>query len=410
MTGTVLLGMLFGSCLPWAKASSLQFHSFLSERVRSHTDPMPSVHFIYTTGCNQYQLIHSTVLDHSWLAAGNEGRLTRIVAGCNSTEERDLMSKSPLRDDSRFGAFIAQGDLELIPATGERYPARSRPHALEQWMHAHFPKEDVVAILDPDMAFLQPVSQHPSLRQVARGRMVSSSGWEYYGDGTNTDITREYASGPIWLIDPVDLQTLIPEWKKMTDTWPKATDGLMREQFSFQKSAMIHKIPATYVDGLSTEMLSLDADDYVLHYFRSYAYGSWGFHKALASKGWYADHFSNSVPSPIECGAPLLQEPPPALSGEDENHQAVTLSVVLKVMNKAFRAHREAYCPDEAAAFRRDGPKAFGLMRLMQPKGCPGRDGERTRYRVEPNVEPKWDEVQAIGGSLCSDEAQMLQK
>jgi len=318
------------------------------------------------------------------------------------------MSKSPLRHDSRFRVFFAQGDLEVIPTTGEHYPARSRPHALEQWMQAHFPTEDVVAILDPDMAFLKPVSQHPSLRQVARGRMVSSN-WEDFGDGTNFDITSDYASGPIWLIDPVDLQKLIPEWKEMTDIWPKKADGLMREQFSFQKSAMMHKLPATFVDDLATEMLSLDDDSYVLHYFRSYSYGSWGFHKALASSGWYADHFSNSVPSPVECGAPLLQQPPPPPMNGEIN-QAVTLSVVLKVMNDACRAQREAYCPDDAATFRRGGPKAFGLMRLMQPQGCPEPQGELTRYRVEPDAEPKWDEAQAIGGSLCSSEAQMLQK
>jgi hypothetical protein len=407
MNGTIFLGTLFVNCLRWATASSLQFHSFLSKQARIHSVPMPSVHFIYTTGCNQYQLIHSIVLDHTWRATGNEGQLTRIVAGCQSTEERDLMSKSPLRDDSSFRAFFAQGDLEVIPATGERYPARSRPHALEQWMQAHFPKEDVVAILDPDMAFLKPLSQHPSLRQVARGKMVSADGWESYGDGTNTDITPDYATGPVWFINPVDLQTLIPEWKTMTDTWPKAkSGGLMREQFSFQKSAMMHKVPATFVDDLATEMLAPDDDAYVLHYFRSYGYGSWAFHKALASSGWYADHFSNSVPSPVECGAPLLQQPPPP----PDNGVAVTLSVLLKVMNSAFRAQREAYCPDDAAAFKRDGPKAFGLMRLMQPRGCPERHGELTRYRVDSNADSKWDESQALGGSTCSAEALMLQK
>jgi len=319
------------------------------------------------------------------------------------------MSKSPLRDDSRFRAFFAQGNLEVIPTTGEHYPARSRPHALEQWMRAHFLTEDVVAILDPDMAFLKPVSQHPSVRQVARGKMVSSSGWQDYGDGTNADIKPDYASGPIWLIDPVDLQTLIPQWEKLTDTWPKVTDGLMREQFSFQKSAMMHKIPATFVDDLASEMLSLEDDTYALHYFRSYAHGTWGFHKALASTGWYADQFSNSVPSPVECGAPLLQQPPPPPKN-DENYQAVTLSVVLKVMNNAFRAQREAYCPDDAVAFKRDGPKTFGLMRLMQPRGCPERQGEFTRYRVDPNADPEWDKAQALGNNECSAEAQMLQK
>mmetsp|Transcript_127480 Transcript_127480/g.396859 ORF Transcript_127480/g.396859 Transcript_127480/m.396859 type:complete len:418 (-) Transcript_127480:82-1335(-) len=370
----------------------------------------PSVHFLYTTGCNDYQLTASVVLDHSWAAANNTGRLTRVVAGCKSPEARELLSKSPLAGSPDFAVFFAKGDdLDIIPATGERYPARSRPHALGQWFELAAPSEDVVCLVDPDFAFLQPISQHPSLARVRSGRMVSSSIWQLYGDPSAASISREYKTGPVWLVATSDLRAMLPEWRSLTDSWPKVGDGLMREQFAFQASAEKHGVPADFVDDLATEMMhsaGFLATPYALHYFRSYNFGGWGFHKALASSGWYADRFNNSVPPPLECGAPLLQEPPQPPEMMDE---ALSMATLLPVMNAAFRAHREAYCSGEADAFAERGAAAFGLARLMQPISCPGRLGELTRYRVEPALPAAWDEVQALGGDRCSLQAQMLQ-
>jgi len=366
----------------------------------------PSVHFIYTTGCNDYQLTHSVVFDSSWKAVGNAGRLTRITAGCNTEADRELMSKSPLHGDERFTVFHAKGDLARIPETGEIYPARSRPHALEQWMKSAYPTEAVVAMLDPDFVFFKPISEHPALSQVKRGKMVSSSGWGAYSDATYGQIdSSEYATGPIWLLDPADLLMLIPEWQSFTDAYKKQGDGLMREQYSFQMSAAKHHVPAEFVEDLSTVVLCEPAGKHyhTMHYFSSLNYKEWGFHKALASSGWYADHFHNSVPPPVHCGAPLLQEPPQA--PEDEC-TAQALVALLPRMNDAFQSLRAVYCPGEAEAFKQRGRGAFGLVRTMHPIGCPNMEGGRTLYRVDPQAVASWTADQALGGSKCSDAAQ----
>jgi len=368
---------------------------------------MPSVHFLYTTGCNDYQLISGVVLDHSWRTTGNIGRLTRIVAGCKTPGDRELLSKSPLSGSADYAVFMAEGDLDHLPATGERYPARARPHAIEQWLKKAKPSEDVICLIDPDFAFLRPISRHPSLATVRAGKMVSTP-WDFWGDASGNAIPREYKTGPVWLLATSDLRRIIPEWKTLTDSWQKVGDGLMREQFAFQASAQQHGIPADFVDDLATEILlpsGARADPYTLHYFRSYNFGRWGFHKSLASSGWYADHFNNSVPPPTRCGAPLLQEPP---RPPERSPEALTLFTLLPVMNAGLRAYRAAYCAGEAEAFQRRGASAFGLARLMHPTSCQGQLGELTRYRVEPGRPARWDEEQALGGQRCSRSAQML--
>mmetsp|Transcript_83715 Transcript_83715/g.161599 ORF Transcript_83715/g.161599 Transcript_83715/m.161599 type:complete len:415 (+) Transcript_83715:85-1329(+) len=380
------------------KQSLMQWHLHLNL-----STPSPSVHFIYTTGCDDYQLTHSVVFDYSWRAVGNVGRLTRITAGCNAPADRELMSKSPLHGDPRFAVFHATGELARIPATGEIYPARSRPHALEQWLRSAYPTETVVAMLDPDFVFFKPISEHPSLSLVKLGKMVSSSGWGAYGN----DAGPEYATGPIWLLDPADLLMLIPEWKSFTDTYEKHGDGLMREQFSFQKSAAKHHVPAEFVNDLSTVVLCEPAGQkyHTMHYFSSLNYKEWGFHKALASSGWYADQFHNTVPPPCQCGAPLLQEPPRPPADQCNPQSLVAL---LPRMNEAFQSLRAIYCPGEAQAFQQQGRGAFGLVRTMHPISCPNQEGSRTRYRVDPKENASWTANQALGGSRCSPEAQMV--
>jgi len=366
----------------------------------------PTIHFIYTTGCDDYQLTHSVVFDSSWKAVGNVGRLTRITAGCKTAEDRETMSKSPLHGDPHFAVFHATGDLARIPATGEIYPARSRPHAIGQWMAIAYPTEAVVAMLDPDFVFFKPISAHPSLSLVKRGKMVSSSGWGSYGDGNDVG-GQEYSTGPIWLLDPADLLMLIPEWKSFTDAYEKHGDGLMREQYSFQMSAAKHHVPAEFVDDFSTVELCepAGASFHTMHYFASLNYKEWGFHKSLASSGWYADHFQNTVPPPCQCGAPLLQEPPQPPA---DDCAAKSLVALLPRMNEAFQSLRVIYCPGEAQAFQQKGRGAFGLVRTMHPISCPGQEGSRTRYRVVPQETASWTADQALGGSRCSPEAQMV--
>jgi len=394
-----------------AQSSQLPSAASQPQQLPSPEPAWQAVHFIYTTACDDYQLIHSVVLDYNWLHAKNTGRLTRIVSGCRSAAEKTTLARSPLSSSQGFAVFFAEGVLDHIPSTGERYPARARPHSISQWLAASFPAERVIALLDPDFVFLRPLSQHPSLALVKQGRMVSSSGWEAgVWPGSGYKVKPEYATGPIWLLHALDLETLLDDWANWTDYWPKVT-GLLREQFSLQASAEKNHVPATFVSDLTTHMMQSGMaradgtfDVYSLHYFLSYNFKAWGFHKSLASSGWYADSFSNVLPTPLECGAPLLQEPPKPTAAPETQ----TLAVLIPRMNLAFRAFREAQCPGEASAFASRGLGAFGLVRTMHPLVCSALGKRLTRYRVKAEQPASWEAEQALNGTWCSHAAQAM--
>merc|ERR1719450_365879 len=89
---------------------------------------------------------------------------------------------------------------------------------------------------------------------------------------------------------------------------------------------------------------------YVLHYCQPYDYGGWSFYKAFLSDGWYANSLlpvgKNSVPPPLACGAPLLQEPPAPPDEPDRGKlkAAWMLSKLIPGLNRAFAAYRLKYC------------------------------------------------------------------
>eukprot|EP00928_Gymnodinium_smaydae_P070868 TRINITY_DN54617_c0_g1_i1.p1 TRINITY_DN54617_c0_g1~~TRINITY_DN54617_c0_g1_i1.p1 ORF type:complete len:412 (+),score=65.63 TRINITY_DN54617_c0_g1_i1:78-1313(+) len=384
------------------RSDSLDVNALL--QITRHTEvapKLPSVHFVYTTGCDDYQLTHSVVLDHSWRAVGNVGRLTRIVANCgNATEqEKDLLRRSPLQGDSDFSVFFAQGVLDAIPGTSEVYPARSRPHALTQWLKASPPSEPVLALLDPDFLFLRPLSAHPGLQNVRRHQMLTPDGW--FGP-----VKRKYQTGPVWLMTLKDFRDILPLWRNKSDEKAgQDNKELMREQYAFQEAAEELHVPAVFDGLLSSATPGFLENMYSLHYYASYNYEEWKFHKALATSGWYADHFNNSVPPPLACEAPLLEEPPQVKEGKVEQ---LMLSALLPGMNKAFRAYREIYCPGEKDIFAARGLAAFGLARTVHPMVCPSHHaGSITRYRVEVSSEPPaWNVARPLGGNICSPEAQ----
>ena len=47
-----------------------------------------SIHFVFSTDCRAYQSWQSEVLAYSFELVQQKGKLTRIVSGCNTTEQR----------------------------------------------------------------------------------------------------------------------------------------------------------------------------------------------------------------------------------------------------------------------------------------------------------------------------------
>jgi len=226
--------------------------------------------------------------------------------------------------------------------------------------------------------------------------------------------------------------------------------ALMREQFAFNMAALKHEVPSTgstdlmvsavgareeawYPDESQGAMAAVETTSqgnthrdasspstgvqewspYVLHYCQSYKYKSWEFHKSLFSNGWYAQNFTNFIPTPISCGAPLPEQPPAVPSqsqepDEQKRQSAFMLSMLIPRLSKAFKETRKKHCGIENYA-------ELGLVRPMQPFQCPSMQTLQwadaafpwqTRYRVE-GQSGSWENATPRGKDKCSKEAQM---
>jgi hypothetical protein len=391
-----------------------------------------TMHFIYTVGCDEFQVIAAVALDNSWKEVKNRGRLTRIVGGCDNQSQQEFLKTSPLSGDPDYSVFFADGNLTMHPMTGTAYPARARPHSIEMWLNQKDPTEDIVVILDPDMVFMRPLSEHPSMRYVRPGFMLAQQyahgdTWIKFAEaGEETpsislnDAWSLYATGPPWALHISDLKRMLPDWKRYTDA--QKGDGLMREQNAFNMAAYKHRIPSSgstnlmvsepgawteaWGDLSSPEFSSSSWSPYVLHYCHVLEYKTWQFQKSLFSHGWYAEKFHNSLPTPISCGAPLPEEPPAVPTEAEEpdaikRQHAFMLAELLPRLSRAFKATRAKYCGAEDYS-------QVGLVRTMQPDTCIfwGSGKAQTRYLVS-SASKQWDSVLFRGKTKCSPENQM---
>eukprot|EP00929_Paragymnodinium_shiwhaense_P051819 TRINITY_DN26015_c0_g1_i1.p2 TRINITY_DN26015_c0_g1~~TRINITY_DN26015_c0_g1_i1.p2 ORF type:complete len:322 (-),score=28.83 TRINITY_DN26015_c0_g1_i1:583-1548(-) len=317
-----------------------------------------------------------------------------------------MMSRSPLVDDEDFSVFFAKGRYDKSP-NGKLYPARARPYTIQQWFKSSSkPTESKIVLVDPDFVHLRPISEHPSVSKVSKGHMVSSDGWQPYSVD-RPSMPWEYQTGPVWILHATDLERMLPLWQKKTDSL--SGDALMREQYGFQLAAKQLKIPAKFEKTLAHVLRHTAEVPYAMHYFRSYNYQGFKFHKALASSGWYADKFNNRVPTPFTCGAPLLQEPPAYKKfGTEDDKIRFSLWTMWPPMNRAFIAYRSVYCEGEREQFAEKGKAAFGFMRLVHPRCCKVGGKQYcgiTRYRVDASKPVTWKEENGKGGGICTAEA-----
>jgi len=342
-----------------------------------------------------------------------------------------LLEMSPLSGDPVFKVFFAdeKEDLTAMPTHNQTsYPARARPYTIETWLQKEKLADDIVVILDPDMVWMRPLSEHSGLADVRPGLMLaqrydSGASWMHFKEAgeiaptvSTDDVFTVYATGPPWALDVSDLRRMLPDWKRYTDA--QKGDALMREQNAFNMAALKHGVPSSGSKDLMVsaptawaeawtdpDSLKQPWSPYLLHYCQSYKYKGWEFHKSLFSDGWYAETFSNFLPSPISCGAALPESPPPAPTETEEpdvyaRRNAFMISRLIPRLATAFKATRAKYCGAEDFS-------ALGLMRPMQPDRCDDSKFGVTRYLVE-HQSTHWDAVFPRGRSKCSKEAQQL--
>lgn len=143
----------------------------------------PSVHIIYSTDCSAYQNWQSITLYYSALLCGQQGVVTRIASGCSSEEAEELHQtyKKVFPENYRVGLEGGAGDdgltfrVHFTPdfkhdaTTNKKYAFYNKPRGTQHWLDnavPAIPADEVVALLDPDMILLRPLTarirDHPN--------------------------------------------------------------------------------------------------------------------------------------------------------------------------------------------------------------------------------------------------------
>lgn len=243
-----------------------------SQSVLRHVD---AVHWAFVTDCSAYMFNQGNLLLASAQAVQQEGVFTWIVYGCEREEQRQAFNM--LVHPSATAWFAPAVNL-TDPDTGEQFEhfqASNRPVSLKAWFDATAPKEDAIAIIDPDMLFLRPVqfSEHPHNSPAS----LQAGPWQtlpagpkrgvgaLYGQGCQSNFWSEammrkvcgpetqkcleasrdedacagsYSSGPPWIMHKSDARELLDRFPITTlrvhQVWP----NLLSEQVAYGVAQM----------------------------------------------------------------------------------------------------------------------------------------------------------------------------
>ena len=135
--------------------------------------PEDDMHIVFSTGCNEFQHWQTEVLLNTAKRVGQRGKITHIIAGCEEREDAGMDGKARyITHAAGAGDNIVSDSLwrksshpnfslHYAPAVPEakEFPWFNKPWSFYHWMKTAKPKERVIALLDPDEFFLEPLTQ-----------------------------------------------------------------------------------------------------------------------------------------------------------------------------------------------------------------------------------------------------------
>ena len=130
----------------------------LAERIEVESDE-DNLHVVFSTDCTFFQDWQSLVMFYSAVAIGQKGPITRIASGCNS-QKKEVLTKLYAKLFPQYFVHFTP-DFKTDKATSESYEFYNKPYGVEHWLdNAEPPVPDgvVIAIVDPDMMFIRPLT------------------------------------------------------------------------------------------------------------------------------------------------------------------------------------------------------------------------------------------------------------
>lgn len=120
-----------------------------------------NVHIVFSTDCSGYQHYQSIVSYYSIRRSGHLGPTTRIVSGCTPSQQDEIT-----QEFNKIDPTNQQLRLHFTPSfslNGKHYKYSNKPGGMLHWITNKTINEDVIALIDPDMMLLRPIT--PILKQ-----------------------------------------------------------------------------------------------------------------------------------------------------------------------------------------------------------------------------------------------------
>ena len=269
-------------------------------------------HVVFSTDCSPYQHWQSYLVFYTALKVRQPGHVTRIASGCDPEQEA-AMKEWFARDvqflSSRFHLQLTPKFSSILDSEGKSlgdYKFFNKPMGLKYWMEhspllrfnaktTHFPEavhNDVVILIDPDMALLRPITadfSDPRETLVGAGRarhyrnaadatttpqkvgpgqpfaQVYGFGaqWARHldlekiaGPGTPAasvsleDARFFYPAGPPYLAVVTDMYNIAVHWSSFVPAVYEQYPHLLAEMFAFSIAAAHLELPFYLVDSL----------------------------------------------------------------------------------------------------------------------------------------------------------------
>lgn len=115
-----------------------------------------NVHIVFSTDCSGYQHYQSIVSYYSIRRAGHLGPITRIVSGCNPTQQLEITNEFQQIDPTKLALRLHFS--QSFALKGKRYKYSNKPGGLYHWMNHTNIDESVIVVIDPDMMMLRPIT------------------------------------------------------------------------------------------------------------------------------------------------------------------------------------------------------------------------------------------------------------
>jgi len=115
-----------------------------------------NVHIVFSTDCSGYQHYQSIVSYYSIRRSGHNGPTTRIVSGCTPTQQQEITKEFEKIDPTKQKLRLHFS--QSFALKGKHYKYSNKPGGLYYWMNHTTIEESIIALIDPDMMLLRPIT------------------------------------------------------------------------------------------------------------------------------------------------------------------------------------------------------------------------------------------------------------